>query len=294
MDEKERQKAGFHMPGIDSPTHSKPLIFDIVSGSYVDGPGLRTALFLKGCPLRCSWCHNPESQSVGPESFFYEEKCRSCSSCEDIHCVYGARKNAGIYYAPYAAAKMVLKNREYFFKDGGVTFSGGEPLMWPGYISEVCNILKKKNIHVAIDTCGYFDYDKCESLLNESADLVLFDIKIMNPAQHIRHTGANNLKIKSNFRQLYKDGIAVQPVIPLIPEITANRENLALIADFLADFDVPAPIFHPFHSAGNDKLIALDRPNELSVCSKPLALSEQKSWEDYFKMKMEQAGAYLS
>ncbi len=265
-----------------------PLIFDIVAGSYVDGPGIRTVVFLKGCPLKCAWCHNPESQSARQEGFYYSDKCQSCSECKENNCQFGARKAVGISYPPEALAQMILKNKEYFGPDGGVTFSGGEPLMWPEYLTQVSKILKQHNINITIDTSGYFNYDQCNEFITTYVDHILFDIKLMDPIKHAGYTGVDNNTILNNFNTLYQQGKSLQPVIPLVPNITATKENLKSIADFLSAFNLPSPKFHPYHSSASAKLQALESQDSSLITPKPLSQSEQKRWEYYYKLKMEQ------
>ncbi len=266
----------------------QPLIFDIVSASCVDGPGIRTVVFLKGCPLKCTWCHNPESQSAVQECFYYSDKCQSCPECKENDCQYNARKQVGIAYPPEALAKMILKNKEYFGPDGGVTFSGGEPLMWPEYLTQVSTLLKRHDINITIDTCGYFKYDKCNDFITNYVDHILFDIKIMDPVKHAEYTGVDNSTIFNNFNALYQQGKSLQPVIPLVPNITATKENLRSIAEFLAAFELPTPKFHPYHSSASAKIQALEETDALLITPKPLSQSEQKRWEYYYKLQIEQ------
>ena len=123
-----------------------PLISDIFRGSHEDGAGIRTVIFLKGCTLRCQWCHNPELQDIKREKMFSLEKCRRCEPCED-DCNFSAKKFIGNYYEPAKLAKIIIKYKQFYnASGGGVTFSGGEPLMFTEYITKVAKILKKENL----------------------------------------------------------------------------------------------------------------------------------------------------
>ncbi len=142
-------------------TSSDPLIFDIARGSFVDGPGVRTTVFFKGCPLSCPWCHNPESQSYTSQTLYFQELCIQCKNCETGKpCFTRARQTVGKKLSPEQLSDVILKDCHYYkTSGGGVTFSGGEALGFTRYLSRVLPILKKRDVHIAVQTCGYFDFD---------------------------------------------------------------------------------------------------------------------------------------
>ena len=178
-----------------------PFIFDIARGSFVDGPGIRTTVFFKGCPLRCVWCHNPESYSFHPEISWSGtncklcnqcakfcpsnailnvknhtidiEKCSACGLCAD-NCNYNAIRKVGKYYNPDQLVEILLRDKEYYeTSGGGVTFSGGEPFMHLQYLEKVCSRLKEHQINIALQTCGYFNYHQFKNTLQPYIDILL-------------------------------------------------------------------------------------------------------------------------
>lgn len=134
----------------------KPLVFNINKGSFSDGKGIRSVVFFKGCPLHCPWCHNPESWSYEAEVFHHPEKCLHCGNCS-VECYSGAMEYIGKYYEPRDLAAVLLRDHSFYeTSGGGVTYSGGEPLSHPAYLSRVSRILKNHNIHITIETSGQF------------------------------------------------------------------------------------------------------------------------------------------
>lgn len=240
-----------------------PYIFDIRRFALNDGPGIRTTVFMKGCPLSCIWCHNPESISIKQEIAFNPGLCISCGTCQTVcpeaavsinpsvrinrrkctvcgncaaHCPSTAIRTVGKKYAIDELTEIILRDRHFFAASGGgVTFSGGEPTLWMEYLNAVLRALKKERIHTAIQTCGLFDYNCFSRLILPFTDLIMFDIKLMDAEKHKRYTGRENPTILENFRLLTKDaGSRIIPRVPLAPEITATKSNLPDIAFFLA------------------------------------------------------------
>ena len=219
------------------------LIFDIKEFALHDGSGLRTTVFLKGCPLRCEWCHNPEGQEYGRELSKNDGKCVRCGlcghpcshpECQDFRycikvCPSNCLKVVGTEYTPEALASELLKN-ERFLRKGGVTFSGGEPLTHADFIVETVKHLP--GINVAVETCGFAP---TEELLRATDVIssIYFDIKLINDNDHIKYTGVSNSLILKNFIALMDRGRAVTVRIPLIPTVTDTNENLSGIAAFL-------------------------------------------------------------
>lgn len=248
------------------------LIFDIAKGSFVDGPGIRTTVFFKGCPLRCPWCHNPESQSYTEELFFSAEKCISCGNCTiGRECYTGAKKTVGHEYKPSELLNLLLADKPYYTcSNGGVTFSGGEPLGFISYLKDILPALKKEKIHVAIQTSGYFDYDQCYKTLSKYVDLIFFDIKILNREEHEKIIGKPNDKILSNFEKLLSSGIKITPRVPLVPGYTATKDNLKGIARYFRDLEVKECEFIYYNPSSDGKV-------------NPLSNEEYKALTSYFK-----------
>lgn len=271
----------------------KPLVFDIARASGVDGPGLRTVVFLKGCPLRCEWCQNPESQDPAAENLFYAENCIKCGCC-DRGCYSLARRTAGQYYAPPQLARLILRDKiVYRVSSGGVTFSGGEPLMFIDYLCETAQILKQENTHIAVETCGYFDFQSFEKTLLPLIDLFLFDIKLMDPVRHEIATGKSNHLIIRNFKKLCESGVKVIPRVPLIPGYTASRENLSQIAAFFVEQGVADCAFLPYNPSGIDKWARLGKQPPANLSPMPMHLEEEQAWIAFFNRERETKKTFL-
>ncbi|MCP4671026.1 MAG: radical SAM protein, partial [Desulfobacula sp.] len=238
-----------------------PLIFDIARASFVDGPGVRTTVFFKGCPLSCPWCHNPESQDYRTETMYFPEKCIQCKNCEKGRdCYTHARQNIGEHYSPEQLSEIILKDKPYYkISGGGVTFSGGEALCFISYLSQLLPILKKENIHIAIQTCGYFDFDFFVLKILEYVDMIYFDFKIMDDEIHQNLLGKSNQTILENFVKLLQYEIAVIPRIPLIPHFVANKKNLGALAEFFSEYRVKNCEFLYYNRGSQEKLIRLNR-----------------------------------
>lgn len=269
----------------------KACIFDIQPYSIHDGPGIRTTVFFKGCPLRCLWCHNPESNNVYPQLMYYSAKCRGCGRCIDlcpVQAIYlsaeskkvktdrtrctncGACTNACLYRAREMTGKMldvdevfeqVMSDRMFFeTSGGGITASGGEPLCVPSFIRALFEKCKREGIHTAIETCGYGSWEAVREAMLYT-DLVLYDLKAMDSKLHKELTGVDNGQILENCirikRQLHK---AMVVRIPVVPGLNDSRENLISTADFIKrelGADVPVHLL-PYHSLGDSKLESLE------------------------------------
>lgn len=221
------------------------LIFDIKEFGLHDGSGMRTTVFLKGCPLKCAWCHNPEGQSFYKEISKNPKKCTSCGlckrecsheECKDLGvcvkiCPNDNVKIAGKEYTPQSLAQKLLKN-EGFLRKGGVTFSGGEPLCQGEFIIETVKELK--GIKTAVETCGCVDRERFLKV-TDVIDDIFMDIKLIDESQHIKYTGVSNKLILENAKALLKKRF-VTIRIPLIPSVTDTNENLSGIAEFLLPY----------------------------------------------------------
>ena len=240
----------------------QPLFFDIKRYAINDGPGIRIAIFFKGCPLTCLWCHNPESHSARPQKLYTKSKCIGCGECVkacpnhactltpdgivtdpkqcDLNgrcadvCPTLATEISGYYKTVPELLKIVEKERTLFDQSGGgVTFSGGEPLLHPDYLIEILEQCGHSQIHRTIDTCGFV---KQETLLAvaQRTDLFLFDLKLMDAKKHQAYTGVDNALILSNLVALAASKADIQIRIPLIKGVNADAENLSATATFIA------------------------------------------------------------
>ncbi len=218
------------------------IIFDIREFAVHDGPGIRTTVFLKGCPLACQWCHNPEGQSRRPQAMHSPTVSRT----------------AGQAYTPEALA-AILNRQAAILRDneGGVTFSGGEPLLQADFVAEVIDRLQ--GIHVLLDTCGYGRASAFGRLL-ERSQLVYYDLKLIDRLAHKHYTGCYNDRILANLRLLAASGVPYVIRVPLVPGVTDTDENLAAIAELVAGLPrLPAlPEVHllPYNRAAGAKYAA--------------------------------------
>lgn len=248
----------------------KTLILEIKGNSLDDGPGIRTVVFFKGCPLNCVWCHNPESKKavielswdkkeciaclscakVCPEhaidlknqNFVDRKKCSLCFNCVDV-CPSGAMSTVGRLMTVEDVMQLVLKDKPFFdTSGGGVTLSGGEPLMNIAFASELLQQCKRHNIHTLVETSGYFNWDEFETCIAPYCNTVYYDIKLIGEEDHKKYCGVSNTKILKNFKKLIQLSknidIQVVPRIPLVPGITATEKNLTGIAEFVHDCGV--------------------------------------------------------
>ena len=228
----------------------KGIVADIQRASVHDGPGIRTTVFLKGCPLNCAWCHNPECIDKKPQTMYYPEKCIGCGLCEK-GCFSGARVICGKEMTVEEVVKQVLLDKDYYGDEGGVTFSGGEPLMQREFLNALIDACKEEGIHCAIETSLiYFDAE-----IFEKVDLVMADLKIWEEEIHKTYTGVGNEKIKEYFVQLNELGVPIIARTPVIPEIAQGIDE---ISSFLWNLrNVEQYELLPYHPLGGGKREAL-------------------------------------
>ncbi len=201
------------------------LIFDIRRFSVHDGPGIRTTVFMKGCPLSCLWCHNPESRRFRPEVTL---KRRTLDD-RDV----SKPQTTGTWIESSDLIREITRDRIFFEESGGgVTFSGGEPLFQAGFLATVLKVCRAEGIHTAVDTSGYAPGD---TLLNIASltDLFLFDLKLLDRGEHKKFTGVSNKRIKENLKALFSSGKQIQLRFPVIPGITDTRANIEALIDFI-------------------------------------------------------------
>jgi pyruvate formate lyase activating enzyme len=266
-----------------------PLVIDIKRYSLADGPGIRSVVFFKGCPLRCVFCHNPEAQNPGPEIAFSKDRCIGCGACEqacpigainlELHgrifrdrcnrcgkcaedCPSGALKLIGTHHSVEYLTDILLRDSEYYrHSGGGVTISGGECTIFPEYLEALLQSLKAKGIHIVMETSGYFNYRTFRRKIYPYLDLIYYDIKLADNDAHKRHCGRSNEIILRNFGRLVgEEGAEVQPRIPLVPEVTATEQNLSAIAHFLRACGVGKVWLLPYNPMGLTKCETLGRP----------------------------------
>ena len=265
---------------------TKGIIYNIQRMSVHDGPGLRTTVFFKGCPLHCLWCSNPESQAMAPQLMFFQNLCSSCGHCVQV-CTHGAAiekggrflrdfsrcvgcgacaeqcpttasSMSGREYDVDAIMKVIRKDASFFSNSGGgVTFSGGECTMQGAFLMELVEACLNEGLHTCIDTCGQADPKLFERLLGR-ADLFLFDIKHMDSAQHKRFIGMGNELIQRNLGialETFPEKIRIR--IPLMPGLNDSEENIAAVAARLKPYGVCHVDVLPCHCFGSNKYSAL-------------------------------------
>lgn len=276
-----------------------PLVFDVKRYSINDGPGIRLTIFFKGCPLRCAWCHNPESLSAKPEKMFTTARCIRCGECQRVcpsHatelsatgvvtdpamcglcgqcavvCPTRATEFSGQSLSVETLLHLIEKERPFFDQSGGgVTFSGGEPLLFPDFLLEILDSCGKRNIHRAVDTSGYVS---SEVLLKVAAatDLFLYDLKTLDAKQHLSFTGVDNQLILENLQLLAEFGSKIQVRVPLIGGFNNDARSLEMLAEFVASLP-GAPVavsLLPFHDVAKGKDEKLGRQRSMSAFSVP-------------------------
>ena len=261
----------------------KAIIFDIERNSYVDGPGIRTTVFFKGCNLRCAWCHNPESQSAVPQMMFYKNKCTGCGKCREkcpnglekcalcgkctIYCPHDAREICGKEYTIDEVLQEVLKDRTlYENSGGGVTFSGGECMLQIEFLIEILKACKENGIHTAVDTAGHVPYGFFERVLPYT-DLFLYDLKCFDSEKHEKYTGVGNERILENLKGLLTAGAPVWVRIPVIPTVNDTEEEMVAIRDLFDLYGHPRKIeLLPYHQMGEHKYAAIDKAAQTFPC----------------------------
>lgn len=263
------------------------MIFDIARFALTDGPGIRSVVFFKGCPLRCQWCHNPESQSRQPEIMFFPGKCLACGLCEtrcsnDCHtfiasahkfipahcngcgqcanaCPAQALTLSGKTRTAEEIVNVLKKDAVYYNNGGGITLSGGEPLFQPGFAAAILQLAKKQNWHTAIETCGFAKWEFIKPLLS-LVDLWLYDVKCLDPAKHLAFTGADNKMILENLRKLNDSGSRIELRAPLIPKVNDGDNDIRQLVELAESLRNVTGIHpEPYHPFGQDKIKRLGR-----------------------------------
>lgn len=250
---------------------SRPIegcVFSIEEFATFDGPGIRTTVFLKGCPLRCMWCHNPEGQRSERQLVRSPNGCLGCEQCLDTGerltgqrqlvpasidvCPRNLIRFSGVVYTPQTLAAKLSKNLRLLNPSGGgITFSGGEPLAQPRFVIETMRLLYGKT-SLALQTCGYTSVEVFTEALT-LADYVLYDLKLLDTDRHRHYTGVGNETILDNYRRLVRSGVSFVTRVPLIPTVTDTVENLTAIAAFLKENGVTSVELLPYNAMAGSK-----------------------------------------
>ena len=248
-------------------------IFDISKASYVDGPGIRTTVFFKGCNLRCAWCHNPESQSFETQMLFYKNRCTGCKKCKEkcpnslkncdfcgkcaLFCPHDAREICGKEYTVDEVFYEIVKDKSFYeASGGGVTFSGGECMLQIDFLEEILKKCKDEGIHTAVDTAGYVSFDKFERILPYT-DMFLYDVKIADNEKHKKYVGAPNELIIENLKKLITLGKRVWVRVPVISGINDSIDEILAIKALSSGAEKIELL--PYHAMGEHKYSALGK-----------------------------------
>lgn len=276
--------------------NEKGLVFHIIHGSFVDGYGIRTTIFLKGCPLRCLWCCNPEGQTGHPELKYTASNCNGCGKCIDVCpkgaiqinpllekaqidrklcdncgkcidvCYAGALEYFGTYYTVDELFEIIKKDEQYYRSSGGgATIGGGEPTFQSRFTYALLKKCQDNYIHVAIDTCGYTTTEEQLKILTE-ADLLLYDLKGLDLNSHMKNTGISTKIILSNLKKLNDMGKSIIIRVPVIPGLTVTEKNMETIAAFLSRLKFIERVdLLPYHTYGTIKYEQLGREYTLKT-----------------------------
>lgn len=241
------------------------VIFDSKEFSVFDGPGIRQTVFFKGCPLRCSWCHNPEGLIAAPQLMCSRASCTGCGKCHEACanesciacgkcvtvCPLNLRRIAGERMTSAQLAALIQKDADYYRRcGGGVTFSGGEPLMQAAFLLEAVNQLT--DVHCAIETSGYAETRIFRQVVDRM-NYVMMDLKLMNEELHRKYTGVSNTRILANARYLIQSGKPCRIRVPLIPGVNDTEENLKETAAFIAECGGAKVELLPYHITAGAK-----------------------------------------
>lgn len=290
------------------------LIFDVMRFSLHDGPGIRTTVFFKGCPLECWWCHNPEGISSELEVIYFADRCVRCGDCvaacphhaitwddRPVHnaqlcqkygecaavCPAEATQMAGRWVTVEQMMAEVARDQVFFDESGGgVTFSGGEPFLQSRFLEEALEACRARRIHTVVETCGVANR---AALLRAApnVDLFLYDLKLMDADKHRRYTGAGNETILDNLRALAETHRNIIVRMPVIPGINDDAQNATDLAQFLKLAGIRRLDLLPYHEIGSDKYRRLNRAYQLEELRPPSSEQMQKLAEGFRRHGME-------
>ena len=281
---------------------SQGMIYNIQRMSVQDGPGLRTTVFLKGCPLRCLWCSNPESQQFTPQMLLFDnlcvscgacaqvcpngavvplesgkmgrdtEKCTHCGACTEV-CPSKARVMSGRIMTVEDVMEVVRKDWLFYENSGGgVTFGGGEPTAAGAFLLGLLDASIRRGYHICLDTCGVCEPERFRKIMNQ-VELFLFDCKHMDPDEHKRLTGLDNVLILQNLHALFEAKKALHIRVPLMPGINDTEKNIAQMAAFLHKHGHNEVDVLPCHTFGHSKYAALNLADPVMVPYQPEELA---------------------
>lgn len=243
----------------------KGVVFDIKKFAVHDGPGIRTTVFFKGCPLQCTWCHNPESKKKNPEEIVItsKRKCLDLSYTE-------TKEVIGREVSVDEIMSEIKKDIVYYDESGGgVTFSGGEPMMQPEFLKSLLTECKKNEINTCVDTSGYTEFENFENILKVT-DSFNYDLKLMNDDLHIRYTGVSNKKIHENLKSLSEKGKIIYIRIPVVPGITDTEKNINESIKFLSSLiSIKEVHLLPYNRLASNKYHKLREPDFHNKTSPP-------------------------
>lgn len=291
---------------------NKGLIGNIGRYALHDGPGIRTTIFFKGCPLKCPWCHNPEFINSKPEIISYQERCIGCGDCvagcpEDgisspggpnclnrsfcngcgqcaAVCPAKAFRQVGQWYTAEELMRIILRDRLFYeTSGGGVTLSGGEPMQQITFVGQLLQLLKEHGLHTVLQTCGLFSWEIFAERILDQIDLIFFDLKIAERSEHKKNLGRDNDVIMANLRKLVMTKPEVVVVrIPLIPGYTATRENVSSLSGVLRDIGARRLELVPYHPWGNSKSANMNKKFDEKLPNVPMAQSDVARWRRFF------------
>lgn len=286
------------------PQTAKGLILNVQHYSLHDGPGIRTTVFVKGCPLHCLWCANPESIKTIPQIGFHKQKCirdylclkacpydavriseesgfpvfdsRACDACIDHPCIEVCNRTAielrGKYMSPAELWREVAKDRLFYRNSGGgVTLSGGEPTMQPEFTLQFFTICQEKGVHTALDTCGFVRWEVLTKIL-EHTDLILYDLKHLNAVRHKELTGVSNEIILANANKIASEGkVPIMLRMPIIPGYNDAAEDIEKTAAFAKKIGAKEITLLPYHQFGTGKYEVIGKKYLLEAVTPPSA-----------------------
>ena len=252
------------------------MITELKTFATHDGPGIRTTVFMKGCPLRCRWCANPETLEKQNQLYFFARKCRECGACVEVcpedaviidkdhkierrrctlcmkcvaSCIYGALEEVGRKVSALELCEEVAEDLPFFRRSGGgITLSGGEPLFQPDFAAEVFQLCHEKGIHTVLDTCGFANKEAVRKVIKHT-DLILLDIKHMDPNMHKKWTGVSCEPILENARYMAGE-CEIRLSLPLIPDINDSEENIKRTIQFASSIGIEFIDIEPYHNLG--------------------------------------------
>jgi pyruvate formate lyase activating enzyme len=252
-------------------------IFDIKKFSINDGPGIRTTIFFKGCPLNCSWCHNPESRKMKPE------KIRDTSYNWSIYSLSCSPDVIGKFVTSDEVLNEVKKDIPFFEEsDGGITFSGGEPLLQVDFLFTLLTRCKSLDINTAVDTSGHTSFSNLLKIYSLT-DIFLFDLKILDNERHKNFTGVSNTIILDNLIRLTSLGNKVTVRIPIIPGVNDDEVNISQMVDYLKELNIKQINILPFHNSASAKYRRLNMENKFESI-KNLSFEDMEEFKNKFAM----------